>query len=458
MGASSVTRRVQARLDFRQWAWWQLPILLRGYVGLAALTAVGMIGFAASQTTWRAANLAEYALLLGCGMVAVAAKPGKAYHMGGMTRDFLSAWVLPVAILLPPVYAMVTPIPLQILTQMRVHKGAVYRRVFTVAVIGLSYGGASLVFRDFPKSFAGGSIGGGTHALKWTLAVAACEIIGGRGHNFLIALAVKISDPSVRLLLDLELNREALQADFAEFDLAILITIIVGVSSVLEVFAVPTVLLIRRFMMHQQLLAQARIDTKTGLLNSSTWETEATTEVERAHRTGTPLAVALVDIDHFKAVNDTYGHLVGDTVLRAVTDAIGEHLRSYDLAGRFGGEEFVVLLPQAREADAFNIAERLRRRVEAMAIPIAEDKPDECVRLTISVGVASLNEHTRGLTDLMAAADAAMYIAKQTGRNRTHAMGTPQGATVAGHLGAPEAPGAATSSATSAPVSMMPPR
>ena len=73
-----------------------------------------------------------------------------------------------------------------------------------------------------------------------------------------------------------------------------------------------------------------------------------------------PLAVALVDIDHFKVVNDTYGHLVGDKALRAVTDALRSQLRGYDLAGRFGGEEFVVLLPQAREQDALNVAERLR--------------------------------------------------------------------------------------------------
>ena len=339
---------------------------------------------------------------------------------------------------------MIAPLPLYAVTQMRVHRGVIYRWVFTIGAIDLGYGGASLLFREFPNSFAGSHIGIGAHALTWAIAVGLCEIVAGRGHNGLIVAAIKLADPTVRLV-DLEFNREALQADFAEFDLGILITIVVAVSPVLVVFAVPTVLLARRFMMHEQLVAQSRIDTKTGLLNSSTWETEATTEVERAHRTGTPLSVALIDIDHFKAVNDTHGHLVGDVVLRAVTDAITEQLRSYDLAGRFGGEEFVVLLPQARQPDAISIAERLRRRVEALAIPIAEDKPGKHVRLTISVGVATLNEHTRELTDLMAAADAAMYIAKQTGRNRTHAMGQSDGVIVAGHLGAEETPGVTTS-------------
>jgi diguanylate cyclase (GGDEF)-like protein len=372
-------------------------------------------------------------------MISVAAAPRIAYAQGALVRDFVAAWVLPIAILLPPVYAMVAPAPIYVLTQLRVHKGLVYRRVFTVAAIGMAYGLASIVFRMFPASVAGGVIGTGVHAVTWSIMVCVCEIIGGRGHRLLILGGIKLTDSKAHVLLQ-EFNREALHDDFAEFDLGVLITIVVAVNPVLAVFAVPTVLLIRRFMMHEQLLTKSRIDTKTGLLNSSTWEAEAATEVERAHRTGTPLSVALIDIDHFKAVNDTHGHLVGDVVLRAVTDAITEQLRSYDLAGRFGGEEFVVLLPQARQPDAISIAERLRRRVEALAIPIAEDKPGKHVRLTISVGVATLNEHTRELTDLMAAADAAMYIAKQAGRNRTHAMGIPEGAIVAGQLGPEESP------------------
>ncbi len=317
---------------------------------------------------------------------------------------------------------MVTPIPLQVLTQWRGHKGIVYRRVFTAAAISLAYGAASLLFRAFPASFAGGTIGAGRHALTWALAVAACEIVGGRGHHFLIVGAIKLTDPTVRLA-DLELNREALQADFAEFDLSVLITIVVAVNPVLAVVAVPTVLLARRFIMHAQLLAQSRIDTKTGLLNASTWEREAAAEIARAVRMRIPLAVALVDIDHFKVVNDTYGHLIGDKALRAVTDALRSQLRGYDLAGRFGGEEFVLLLPQAREVDALNVAERLRAHIAGLSIPVDDEDPSAgSVKLTISVGVASLDGASRELTDMLAAADAALYHAKETGRNRTHVV------------------------------------
>jgi len=168
-------------------------------------------------------------------------------------RDFITAWVLPVAILLPPVYALIMPIPLYSLTQALSPRSVVYRRVFSAAAISLAYGVAAVLFRVFPASFAGPSIGTGVHALTWTLAVAVCEIVGGRINHLLIAGAIKLSDPNVKLA-DLEFNREALQGDFAEFDLGILITVVVAVNVVLAVFAVPTVLLARRFMMHAQLL------------------------------------------------------------------------------------------------------------------------------------------------------------------------------------------------------------
>jgi len=157
MEASSVSRRLLARVVVPNWAWWRLPLVLRCYVGTVVLVAFAFTCFAASQTTWHASDAWRYALLLGCGLVSVAATPRMAYLQGGMTRDFLTVWVLPVAILLPPIYAMVTPVPLYLLTQWRVHRGVVYRRVFSGAGISLAYGAAALVFRAFPESFAGRS-------------------------------------------------------------------------------------------------------------------------------------------------------------------------------------------------------------------------------------------------------------------------------------------------------------
>ena len=164
-----------------------------------------------------------------------------------------------------------------------------------------------------------------------------------------------------------------------------------------------------------------RIDKKTGLLTASIWEGEASVEINRAVRTGSPLALALVDIDHFKEVNENYGHRAGDKAIRAVTDGMRSQLRTGDLAGRFGGEEFAILLPHTCEADAINVAEKIRRHIAAMPIPVgrrAESGP--FIKLTVSIGIATMHGASCELTQLLAAADAALYHAKETGRNKTH--------------------------------------
>ncbi len=419
MEASSATRLLK-RGRFQDWPLRRLNPLPRTYIAFVPIAALGLTCVVASLTAWHGSSLKTFALLLGCGMVSVVVTPRTAYLQGGMTRDFLTVWVLPIAVLLPPVYAMLTPIPLIALTQWRIHRGVIYRRVYTTAAIGLAYGAGSLTFHSWPVSFAGVSIGTGTHALTWAVAVTVAEIVGWLGHHFFLVTAIKLCDPTARLK-DMELNGEALHADFAQIDLGIVTTVVVGVNPALAIVAVPTVLLARRFMMHAQLLAKSRIDAKTGLLNASTWESEEEAEIARAVRTRNVVSVALVDIDHFKAVNDTYGHLAGDVALRAVADAIREHLRDYDVAGRFGGEEFVVFLPGAGEAEALSIAERLRIYIEAMSIPIDDDE-GTYVRLTVSVGIAALDGTARELTDLLAAADSALYYAKQNGRNKSHAM------------------------------------
>ena len=157
MRASSITGRLPAGLLVRDWAWWRLPGLLRTYVGAVPAVALALAAVAAASTSWPPGDLVKFLLLLGCGAISVVATPRVAYLQSGLVRDFLTAWVLPVAILLPPVYAMVTPVPLLVLTQWRVHRGAIYRRVFTGAAIGLAYGAASLVFHAIPASFAGGA-------------------------------------------------------------------------------------------------------------------------------------------------------------------------------------------------------------------------------------------------------------------------------------------------------------
>ena len=230
--------------------------------------------------------------------------------------------------------------------------------------------------------------------------------------------AVKMSNPKVRVWR-MEWNREAMQGLFVEIDLGVLITLAVGLTPILVVIALPTVLLVRRFIIFPILQAQSRTDSKTGLLNVSTWESEAESELSRSVRTRNPVALALVDIDHFKKVNDTYGHLAGDRVLKAIAEALTGQSRDYDRAGRFGGEEFVLLLAQTGEPDACKIAERLRGYVASLAIP-TDDRPDApTIQVTISIGVTAIERgESYELTDMLAAADSAMYAAKQAGRNQ----------------------------------------
>jgi diguanylate cyclase (GGDEF)-like protein len=419
MQPSSLTSRLIRRFVVKDWAWWELPPLLRWYVATPIIGALAFMAIAAAHTDWQVDDLIKFLVLACCGMVSNASTPRIAYtSSGGLTRDFSSVWVVPIAILLPPIYAAIVPILFGLIMQLCVYKGIIYRRVFTAAATGLSYATASLVFHALPASFAGGAVGVGMHAFTWALAVAGCEIIGGRLHHFLILGAVKLSDPKVKIK-HIEWNWEAFQGLFVEIDLAVLITVAVGISPTLVVLALPTVLLVRRFLVHPLLIAQSRSDSKTGLLNVSTWEKEAETEISRSIRTGSPVSLALVDIDHFKLVNDTHGHLVGDKVLKAVAEALTNGSRDYDRAGRFGGEEFVLLLAQTTGSDAIKIAERLRSHVEGLAVPVDDRPGGPVVKVTISIGVTSIARgEARELIDLLAAADSALYQAKQGGRNR----------------------------------------
>jgi diguanylate cyclase (GGDEF)-like protein len=418
MRTSSLTSRIMRGRAIRDWAWWQLPPLLRCYVAMPPVLAASVIGLAAASNHWHVSDLGKFLLLMCCGIISVTSVPKIMYAFPGLTRDFSSIWVLPTAILLPPLYAALVPISFTTSLHLFVHRGVPHRMVFTASSTSLCYAAASWVFRLFPASFAGAHVGTGTHALTWCVAVVACEIIGSRGHHFLILVAVKLSAPQVRIW-DMEWDRESLQALLVEIDLGVLITLAVAISPALVLIAVPSVLLVRRFLIFPVLVAQSRVDAKTGLLNVTTWEKEADGELSRSIRMRSPVALALVDIDHFKQVNDTYGHLAGDRVLRAVAEALTTQSRDYDHVGRFGGEEFVLLLAQTGEEDAKKIAQRLRAYIEGLTIPV-DDRPNApTIQITISIGVTAVARgESLELIDLLAAADSAMYHAKQAGRNR----------------------------------------
>jgi diguanylate cyclase (GGDEF)-like protein len=158
----------------------------------------------------------------------------------------------------------------------------------------------------------------------------------------------------------------------------------------------------------------ATIDFLTGLYNRGHFEAVARAELARCQRYVRPLALLMIDIDHFKAVNDRYGHAVGDRVLRGMADVCRAAKRDSDVAGRIGGEEFAVLLPETTEMAAREFAERLRDLLRDCPLVLEGEK----VAVTISIGIAGANVRTAGVEPLMRIADEALYEAKRTGRNK----------------------------------------
>jgi two-component system chemotaxis response regulator CheY len=165
----------------------------------------------------------------------------------------------------------------------------------------------------------------------------------------------------------------------------------------------------------QQLSLLASHDSLTGLLNRRALYEIIEKEKSRTFRQGIPFSVIIIDIDHFKLINDQYGHLVGDDALCQVAAVIESQKRNYDYAGRWGGEEFLVVLPGANESEACGVAERIRIAIKDISIPLDDSRG---VKLHASLGVASItNEETFSLEKLIERADKALYQAKEAGRD-----------------------------------------
>ncbi|GII91652.1 GGDEF domain-containing protein [Sinosporangium siamense] len=381
--------------------------LVAYFFGIVAFHLVAIAFFAAS-TVFRWPDVIMFVALMVCGAVCIEATR-RLGMPAGVSRDLLSAWWLPAALLLPPVYALLAPIPLQILLQLRVRATVLYRRVFSAAAIGLAGCVASLIFQSLVADPLSMARGAGTSIV---LAIG-CAVVFTVLNTALIAVAAHTADPDTSWR-EVLWNRESATLDVVELCLGVIVTIACALNLALLILALPPVVLLQRSLLHAQLQAAARTDPKTGLLNAAAWQREADTEIVRARRTGETLALLIVDIDHFKRVNDTHGHLVGDQVLVGVAATLRSQLRDYDVVGRFGGEEFVVLLPRADVAEARRVAERLRTRVGRMAVSADE----AMVTVTISVGVAIMSIHGDDLIELLAAADLALYRAKELGRDR----------------------------------------
>jgi diguanylate cyclase (GGDEF)-like protein len=173
--------------------------------------------------------------------------------------------------------------------------------------------------------------------------------------------------------------------------------------------------------------ALALVDELTGLANRRALDGILPEEVARALRHRRPLSILMADVDHFKSINDTYGHPAGDEVLRQMAQLLTQRLRSIDKAVRYGGEELLVVLPETDVGEAWQVAERFRQAVEEHVFMVdpEDDEPPIPLRLTASVGVAGLPANADSLERLVEVADRALYDAKHQGRNRVVAPAQP---------------------------------
>ena len=186
-------------------------------------------------------------------------------------------------------------------------------------------------------------------------------------------------------------------------------------GAVSQFFISSLFVLMLSYKLNRNLESIATIDSLTGVLNRRGLEDAAVKMQDICKRINLSMAVLLIDIDYFKKVNDTYGHLVGDDVLRHIAKTISGILRSSDVLGRYGGEEFCAFLPNTTEGDALGLAERIRAGIEASPIHLSLDVN---LKTTVSIGVADSVRAGYDFKGLLATADSAMYGAKNAGRNR----------------------------------------
>ena len=241
----------------------------------------------------RGGDLALFAALLACGAICIEATR-RLSQPTGVSRDLLSAWWLPIALLLPPVYALIAPIVLGTLLYLRVRRTPAYRRLFSSAALGLAGASASMTFRHLgPTAAAAQSVPWLAHAAAhaWFLRPTAVLAALGSAALFnvlntgIVAVAAHAAQPQARWA-EVLWDQESLLLDLTEICVGVLVVVSCALSPLLLLVALPPVIVLQRSLMHQQLQAAARTDAKTGLLNATAWQREADTEIARALQAG----------------------------------------------------------------------------------------------------------------------------------------------------------------------------
>jgi diguanylate cyclase (GGDEF)-like protein len=395
----------------------------RGYrLGLLATAALLFLTALPQAVPISGAEIGVTAVLLGCAVVNIELGRRAERGRAGANRlsKGLSAWPFAAALLLPAAYPPLVTLVIYTVAGARSMRMPLSRWAGSGAILILAAAAAGKARTAVHTTLPGASgfdLGGPVAAT-----VTDFTAVLTAGAVFLAVEAALLGVAARVLHTDAEwhLRRALSRPGFYATELAVLASGAVtagllSASPFLLLLALPQFALLQLAVLHDALRVQASTDSKTGLLSHAAWMQAAGTELARAGARGQHVAVLLLDLDHFKAVNDTHGHLVGDQVLQAVAGALRSEVRARDVLGRFGGEEFAVAAPVAGPAEAADVAERLRARIAGLSLPLAQQQ------VTVSVGTCVLGPQVsdQTLPAALAAADAALYEAKGAGRNTT---------------------------------------
>jgi diguanylate cyclase (GGDEF)-like protein len=385
----------------------ELPAVARAYIGLILATAaiVAVVGSVLSPI--RISNAPLAAILMILAAVAQQFKVKSPKHQSYYTTTIL---FVAAALLLRPGYVILIVIAVHGIEAIRV-RYRWYIQAFNIANFVICSMLAGAIFSFGVQSAHPAGPGAVVYA-------ALAGIVFVTLNHVLTALVIMWAR-GVALTRTGTLEWDNLGTDLALMSVGVLAALLWLTEPSLVPLVLGPLFLIYRSLMVPNLKEEARTDPKTGLANMKHWTEVASLEMERGRRFSRPLSVVLADLDLLREVNNRHGHLVGDQMIRRVADAIREAVREYDLPARFGGDEFVILMPEASQAEATAVAERVRLMVAAIDLKTPDGA---AVTATVSIGVALFPAHGRTPSDLLAAADRAVYQAKALGRNRVCAF------------------------------------
>jgi diguanylate cyclase (GGDEF)-like protein len=329
--------------------------------------------------------------------------------------DMTSVWTFASAIALPPALAVTLIVVIRLYIWARYQRRTrshFYRHFYTAAVIVLACHLAHAVWLLLAPTRE--LLPDGLAPVIGVALALACYRALNAG---LIAAAVYLTIRPERSWQSLFGDSESNALELATLCLGGMTALMVNQQPFLAMLVLIPMGVLQRGAFIKELAIAATTDGKTGLLNTAAWTQLAEKELLRAGRELRSGAVLILDMDHFKDVNDAYGHMVGDLALKAAADALAAELRDYDMVGRFGGEEFVAMLPGVDGTAGVAAANRIRERIAGLLV---STNGEGAVRLSASVGVACYPTHGDELGRLLHAADAALYAAKKAGRNCVH--------------------------------------